>query len=339
MAAAHAAATQVAARPPSWDRDLAERLVQLSLGCVDKEFPNHWERFYPSKTPREIHPVFFGCYDWHSAVHGHWAMVRVAREFPDLPSRGRIIETLERKLEDLSGELPHFEKFPHFESPYGWGWFLRLSAEIRQSGIPGAPRWTKAMEPLEKLILGRFQAWLPKLTGPDREPMHLNTAYSLAHVLAWARITGNAEMDAFVTKHARRLFAADKNCPIDYEPGSMDFVSPCFMEAALMAEVMTGKEYARWLRAFLPRLTRKTLAPVVPTDSRDPYLGHLIGLLFSKGGNFERIAERLPLADPRRAPLLAAAKKMTATGLEKMFDSGYGGEHWLATFAIHRFTR
>ncbi len=329
------------AAAPVWGRDLAEKLVQMSLACVDKEFPNHWERFYPSKTPREIHPVFFGCYDWHSAVHGHWAMARVAREFPDLPSRSKVIDLLTKKLQAdaLKGELPHFEKFKHFESPYGWGWFLRLTAELRQSDLPGAKDWLKGLEPLEKLIIARLQAWLPTLTGPDREPMHLNTAYSLAHVLSWARTTGHTELDAFVVKHARRLFGGDKNCPIDYEPGSMDFVSPCFMEAALMADVMPPKEYGKWLQAFLPRLTKKALEPVMPSDPHDPYLGHLIGLLFSKSGNFERIAENLPTGDARREQLLQASRRMTSLGLEKMFDSGYGGEHWLATFAIHRFTR
>ncbi len=323
----------------TWNHDLAENLVQLSIRCVDKESPHSYDFFGGAVKAKAMHPVFYGCYDWHSAVHGHWAMLRSIHTFPDLPSKATIRSTLARKLkpELIAGEVQQLKKEPMFERTYGWAWLLRLAAEFKQTD-PDEKKWAEALRPLEMLIRQNFMTFLPKLVKPFRDGFHPNTAFSLIHAIDYARAKNDAEFEGVIQETAMRLYDEDRNCPIAYEPSGGDFHSPCFTEAALMARVMEKQEFQEWWKKFMPRIPAIALKPVIPKDLKDPILAHLIGLMFFKSWCMEQVAHQLPRKDKTAALLRKAAVEQADTALKLMFDAGYGGEHWLASFAIFRFT-
>lgn len=334
-----ACATVPAPQPaPKLDQSYASNAVRLSLECVDVEHPNHYDRFYSSKKPREIHPTFFGCYDWHSSVHGHWAMLRVLHQTPELKEAGAIRSALSRHLKKdlIERELGHFHKEKGFERPYGYGWFLRLVEEIDRSPLPEAKTWRESVRPLENLLVSRWMEFLPKLVRPQREGTHANTAYALAHSWDYAKRVGNERLMEAISVRARELYGNDVNCPLDYEPSAADFISPCFAEAELMARVLPRREFRSWFRNFLPAITAERLAPVIPRDTKDYQLGHMVGLLFQKASSMAVVAAAL---DGSEAELLRRASGRNAeAGWKLLFDSGYGGTHWLASFAIHYYS-
>lgn len=324
----------------TWNQGLADRLVQLSIRCVQKDSPHFYDKFETKRGPEEMHPAFFGCFDWHSAVHGHWAMLRLIRNFPHLASREKILNLLDKHLRAdlIQGEIKHFNKHSDFERPYGWGWFLRLAAEVSESQAPNAKVWAAAIAPLENLVRQRMIAFLSVLPVPFREGEHVNTAYALLHVFHYARVKGDRELENSIRSAAIRLYKNDRNCPLSYEPSAGDFISPCFVEAVVMSEVMPEKKFRSWWAGFLPKIDAKQLQPVLPLDPHDPVLGHLIGLMFFKSWAMDEVAKALPKENKTALMLRAAATQQTNTALRLMFDSGYGGEHWLASFAIFRFT-
>lgn len=332
--------TGVQAKIPVWDEALARSFVKLSLECVDKEYPNMWERY--DKQPKLQHPVFYGCYDWHSAVHGHWAMLRVLHAFPRIPEAAVITAKLDKHFqrEQIQKELAYFQKVKHFELPYGYGWYFRLIQELMASPHPKAAAWRDSLRPLETIFIERLQSYLKRINRPARSGMHDNLAYALVHTFDYARASGNKSLLRLIQAKARELYGADKNCPLDYEPSSSDFISSCLIEADLMRRVLGAEEFSAWLAAFLPDLEggSSVYTPVVPLDIKDPFLGHLLGLMFQKAASMQALAAYLPAQDSRRALLEASAKRHADQGIRLMFDSGYGGEHWLASFAIFHFS-
>lgn len=323
---------------PKLDPSYVSNAVRLSLECVDVEHPNHYDRFYSSKKPREIHPSFFGCYDWHSSVHGHWAMLRALHRAPEIKESQAIRSTLSRHLKKdlITGELAHFEKEKGFERPYGYGWFLRLVAEIEGSPLPEAKAWRESVKPLENLLVSRWIEFLPKLVRPQREGTHSNTAYALAHSWDYAKKVRNKALLTAIKLRARDLYGKDVNCPLAYEPSAADFISPCFAEAELMARILAPREFRSWFSSFLPGLSAERLAPVLPRDTKDYQLGHMVGLLFQKASSMAVVAAALEGSEA--ALLRQASEQSAAAGWKLLFDSGYGGTHWLASFAIHYFS-
>ncbi|MGZ3659068.1 MAG: DUF2891 family protein, partial [Bdellovibrionota bacterium] len=218
---------------PHLDAAFASKAVQLSLHCVDTETP-HWDEGQGHKPHAEKlrHPAFYGCFDWHSAVHGHWAMLRAADEVDGLPEKGQIIAALSRHLtaKNLRGELASISKVESSETPYGWGWGLRLGEELRTSKIPEAAHWQAAYAPFEEKLLKEMRGYLAGLSQPNRTGMHDNTAYAMVHAWDFSRTSGNEEFQSYLDQVARKLFFADHDCPLASEPGATDFISPCFVE-------------------------------------------------------------------------------------------------------------
>jgi hypothetical protein len=344
-----AASFKESAQPRLLDAELATRLVRLSLECVEREYPNKPNDVKKSDDeavpPRVLHPAFFGCFDWHSAVHGHWTMVRILRTVRGLdPEVKRSIrEALHRRItrQTIKGELTYFRAEHHklFERPYGWGWLLRLAAELHAfRDDPDARRWAEALEPLEKLLVQRTEDYLERLSVPVRAGTHHSTAFALAHMHDYAAAKGNTGFRAAIERACRRFYEADRGCPTDYEPSGEDFISPCLAEADLMRRVLPGSQYAGWLKSFLPPFTsprfKPLLRPPEVRDRHDPKIGHLIGLTFQRAWTMRGVAAALPKSDPRRLLLVRLADLHREDGLRLMFDSGYGGSHWLATFAV-----
>ena len=341
-----------AAPPPAADFDAAAagRLAKLALACVHREYPNKIAHAMTSdedvKPPRALTPAFFGCYDWHSAVHGHWLLARLARTFPDAPFVPEAREVLREDLTPpkVAAEAAYLDgpERATFERPYGLAWLLQLVAELRGWDDPEARAWAAALAPLEKASAKRLADWIPKLAYPIREGEHAQTAFAFGLILDWARSTGDPGMAALLSRRSRELYERDRACPLAYEPSGQDFLSPCIAEADLMRRVLPPARFASWLTAFLPGIPKDGGAGWLPvgvvTDPSDGKLAHLDGLNLSRAWMLEGLAAGLPAADPRIGALKAAAAAHRASGLAAVTGAHYAGGHWLGTFATYLVT-
>lgn len=322
----------------SLDPQAAERFANLALACVHKEYPNKIAHGMQSdadaKPPRELTPAFYGCYDWHSSVHGHWLLARLARLQPDAPFAAKARAALARSItpENVAREVAYLEGAGRasFERPYGLAWLLQLTGELRESNDP----LYATIKPLEDAAVERLRTWLPKLSHPVRSGEHSQTAFALGLVL-----DSGAGGDAFaqlVKARARAFYATDRNCPLAYEPSGEDFLSPCLAEADVTRRVLPPRAFAEWLTKFMPDMTLK---PAVVTDPTDPKLAHLDGLNLSRAWMLDGIASGLPPNDPRVKSLRAASKAHAGTGLASVTGKHYEGGHWLGSFATYLVTR
>ncbi len=332
------------------DPATADRFAKLALACVDREYPNKPDAVLDSpsdvKPTKDFHPAFYGCYDWHSSVHGHWMLVRLAGATPEIPSAAAIHDVLERHLsaETIAAEAAYLEKpgARTFERPYGWAWALRLAADLAESKDPAARSERDHVKPLEDAIVARFRGYLPKLTLPIRSGVHQNTAFALALALDYARATDRKDFERILQSRASFYYGQDRACPLAYEPSGEDFLSPCLAEADLMRRVLSTRDYSRWLKRFLPQLSAVKAFPLSPeavTDPTDPRLVHLDGLNLSRAWMLKGIASALPASDKRRAVLLKSAAAHETAGLSRVASGDYSGEHWLATFAVYLLTQ
>jgi hypothetical protein len=344
-------ATQGTAPPPSFDAAAAERLANLALACVHKEYPNKIAHVLNGdadvRPPRELTPAFYGCFDWHSAVHGHWLLARLARKFPDAPFAVKARAALDRSLtpDNITAEVRYLQTEGRntFERPYGLAWLLQLDAELHEWDDPQARRWAETLDPLAKAAAGRIRSWAPKLSFPIRIGEHNQTAFGFGLILDWARSAGgDRELAALLETRIRDLYLKDRDCPISYEPSGEDFLSPCLAEADLVRRLLPPDAFATWLTTFLPKIPRDGrgdwLAPGVVTDPTDGKLAHLDGLNLSRAWMLEGIAASLPAGDPRIPALRAAAAAHRESGLHAVTGEHYEGGHWLGSFATYLVT-
>lgn len=346
LAACASQPLSVAQDEPVWERPqldaaYASQAVKLSLHCVDTEEP-HYDEGQGTKNGiiRKNHPAFFGCYDWHSAVHGHWAMLRAMNQVPHLAEAQEIKAVLGRHLKPahLRAELAYQKAHPSFEKPYGWAWALRLAEEVHRSSFPEAKSWAKAIAPFEAEMEALMRAYLKEGAAPNRKGLHYNTAYALVHAWDYAVARNRGDLKGEIERYARGAYLSDSACDLANEPAPHDFISPCFVEADLMRRVLGRAEFSSWLDRFLPKIAPGHLKPVIPPNLKDPYQVHLVGLMYQKAGAMLGVAELLPEGDPRRRTLIRASREQSETAWKCMFESDYGGTHWLASFAIYYYT-
>ena len=345
--------TQTAPAPPTPQLDVhsAGRFAKLALACVQQEYPNKIAHVLNSpadiKAPHELTPAFYGCYDWHSAVHGHWLLARLARTFSDAPFAKDAMAALEADITPahIAGEVAYLNGTGRetFERPYGLAWLLQLAQELREWNSPEAARLSTTLEPLETAVAASLSRWLPKLAYPIREGEHAQTAFAFGLILDWARSTHDQAIEEVLTGKIREFHVKDRNCPISYEPSGQDFLSPCLAEADVMRRVLAPAEFASWLSGFLPEIPRTSTASWLPigvvTDKTDGKLAHLDGLNLSRAWMLEGVALGLPANDLRRRALLAAAKTHADSGLASVTGEHYEGGHWLGSFATYLLTR
>jgi hypothetical protein len=336
---------------PMFDITAAERFANLALACVHKEYPNKISHSLNSDAdvapPRKLTPAFYGCYDWHSSVHGHWLLVRLLRTFPDAAFAPSARQALLQSLtpDNIAQEAAYLRADGRatFERPYGLAWLLQLVAELRDWDDPEARELAANLRPLEEAARGRLEDWFPKLSYPVRIGEHAQTAFALGLMLDYARATGNTKFADLLVLKARQFYLGDKDCPLAYEPSGEDFLSPCLGEADLMRRVLSVNEFARWLQAFLPQISPRKegtwLEPVVSPDPSDPKLAHLDGLNLSRAWMLNGIASGLPKTDKRLPAITAAAEKHTRAGLAAVTGKHYEGGHWLGSFAVYLVTR
>jgi hypothetical protein len=333
------------------DPAAAARFAGLALKCLHDEYPNHisltMDRDADARPPHDLTPAFFGCFDWHSDVHGHWLLVRLLRLMPNAPFAAQARRELARSFtpENIAGELSYL-KHPgraSFERPYGLAWLLQLCAELREWNDPQAQQWSSVLQPLENEAATRIKSWLPKLHYPIRIGEHDQTAFSFGLIWDWAGAATDAEMRTLLQDAAQRFYMKDRNCPLSYEPSGEDFLSPCLAEADFMRRVMDAKAFATWLSAFLPgipqdahgRASSGWLKPGVVTDRSDPKLAHIDGLNLSRAWMLEGIEHGLPQGDGRIAALRAMAAQHRDAALPEVTGEHYEGGHWLGTFAVY----
>ena len=325
------------------DPNAAARFAKLALDCVRKEYPNKLAHVMESdadvRPPRSLTPAFYGCFDWHSAVHGHWLLARLLRKFPDADFAAAARAALERSLtpENLSVEAAYLsaQGRESFERPYGLAWLLQLAAELRDWSDPDASRWFAALRPLEAAVAARFRAWLQKLTFPVRSGEHSQTAFALGLCLDWARGSPDKEFAQLLKTCTLDYFSEDRACPAHWEPSGEDFLSPSLAEADAMRRVLTPETFRPWFDAFLPELP---YSPLRVSDASDGKLAHLDGLNLSRAWMMKGIATGLGEAHPRYEELLRLSESHAEAGLRAVTGDHYAGGHWLGSFAVYLTT-
>jgi Protein of unknown function (DUF2891) len=338
-----------------FDAAAAQRFAKLALACVHKEYPNKLTHSLNSDAdvapPRRLTPAFYGCYDWHSSVHGHWLLVRLARTFPDAPFTSEAVAALRESLTpaNLEQEAAYLnaEGRTNFERPYGLAWLLQLGAELRdwesEEKNPLAHELLTNLRPLEQAAAARLKTWLPKLSHPVRSGEHSQTAFAMGLLIDYARRTGDQDFLNLLLAKAREFYLADRNCPLAYEPSGEDFLSPCLAEADVVRRILPAGDFSNWLRSFLPQVPRNGadswLQPEKSPDPSDPKLAHIDGLNLSRAWMLEGIASGLPKSDARLVALEKCIAAHRSAGLAAVTGEHYEGGHWLASFAVYMVTR
>lgn len=320
------------------------------MKCIQKEYPNKLDHVNNDaadvRSPRAMHPAFYGCFDWHSTVHGHWMLVHLLRLFPNLPETRDIRRALDANLSagNIAGEVAYLNQANRasFERTYGWAWLLKLAEELHGWNDEDGKRWSQNLQPLADALAEKYLSFLPKQNYPIRTGVHPNTAFGLAFALDYARAVGNKKLESLILERSRSYYAHDVNYPASWEPGGEDFFSPALMEADLMRRVMSKTEFAAWFHRFLwgaaRNQPRQLLQPAIVTDRTDPKLVHLDGLNLSRAWCMRSIASALPRNDLARRVLARAAAAHAGAGLAHVTSGNYEGEHWLASFAVYLLT-
>jgi hypothetical protein len=325
---------------PVLNLEQANKLAQLPLNCISVEFPNKLGQTLADETelatPKELHPSFYGCFDWHSAVHGHWSLVSLLKQFPDLEQRELAIQLLQNNLskENIDQEVAYFSKNHNksFERTYGWAWLLKLAEELHTWDDPLARELESNLQPLTHTIVELYLEFLPKLNYPVRVGEHSNTAFGLSFALDYATTIGNTQLAKLIKTRAKSFYQNDINCPLTWEPSGFDFLSPCFEEAALMKCVLDKEQFKSWLKNFMPQLfqTDFKLEPGIVSDRTDGKLVHLDGLNFSRAWCLNIISKDIT----ELSHLNLIAQNHINYSLPNIFEDSYEGGHWLGSFAL-----
>ena len=319
----------------------AERLVSLPIGCINVEYPNKLGQVIGSaddlKAPKELHPAFYGCFDWHSSVHGHWSLVSLLKQFPDLKNSTEIKQKLLANIskENIEKEVEYFYGAHNksYERTYGWAWLLKLAEELHTWDDSVARKLEKNLQPLTDLIVQKYFNFLPKLNYPIRVGEHTNTAFGLTFAWDYATTVENFKLQDLIKKRARDFYLKDAHCPLSWEPSGYDFLSPCLQEAAIMKRIMSDAEFRLWFNDFLPQLKNKDFEfPVGEvSDRKDGKLVHLDGVNFSRAWAINRIVRNMP----EYKHLKNIANKHVNYSLPSIVGDSYEGGHWLGSFAIY----
>jgi len=325
---------------------IATNLARLPLHCIGNEYPNKANHTADGEAdakllPHELHPSFYGCLDWHSSVHGHWLLLRVLKKYPAIAIKDSIIQILNTSFEPnrIKAEADYFTKYKNtktFERTYGWAWILKLDEELHNSRLPQAKQWLAALQPLTQKVVQLWKAFLPKQTYPNRTGVHPNTAFGLVFALDWARTTIDTAFEYAITASAIEHYGNNTNTPAHLEPDGTDFLSPSLEIADLMSRVYDRKYFLQWFNLFYTKagLQQITTLPIV-SDRTDMQIVHLDGLALSRAWCMRSIALRLPYGHPVKKLFQQTAGNFLQKTLPNVTSGNYGGDHWLASFALY----
>ncbi|MCP4414632.1 MAG: DUF2891 domain-containing protein [Gammaproteobacteria bacterium] len=319
----------------------ANRLAQMPISCVETQYPNKLNQVlgnkHDLKEPKELHPTFYGCFDWHSPVHGHWSMVSLLKNFPDIASADKLKSLLKTNItkQNIAREVEYFygKYNKSWERTYGWAWLLKLAEELHTWDDPLARELEKNLDPLSQLLADKFIEFLPKLHYPIRVGEHPNTAFGMSFAHDYAVAVGNFQLKNIIERRAKDLYFKDENCPVSWEPSGFDFLSPCLQEMDIMRRVLNEKDFKKWLKKFLPNLdnTNYDLKVGIVNDRKDGKLVHLDGVNFSRAWCLYALGKQYPTY----RHLLKIANKHINKSLPYVVGDSYEGGHWLGSFAIY----
>lgn len=319
----------------------AERLISLPSACINVEYPNKLNQVLGGnqdlQSPKKLHPAFYGCYDWHSSVHGHWSLVSLLKQFPTITDAEKIKKRLLKNIsaQNIQREVEYFHGKHNrsWERTYGWAWLLKLAEELHTWDDPVARDLEKNLQPLTDLMVERYLEFLPKLVYPIRVGEHTNTAFGLTFAWDYANTLGKQKLKTVIEKRAKDFYVQDKNCPLSWEPSGFDFLSPCLQEAAMMKRVLSKQHFSAWLNDFLPQLKDKNFSMSVGkvSDRRDGKLVHLDGVNFSRAWALAKVIQDMP----EYAHLKHVAYQHVNYSLPSIVGDSYEGGHWLGSFAIY----
>lgn len=324
------------------DYKTMEKFAALPLHCIETEYPYKLGQVLSGdedlKSPKELHPIFYGCFDWHSSVHGHWLLAKAIRKFPNTDLSQKAIALFDKQFtpEKVAKELAYFEPKLNksFERTYGWAWVLKLEAELTLLKEDEAHGWSKNLQPLTDHIVDAYKKFLPKLVYPIRVGEHTNTAFGLSLALDYAREVGDTDFEQLIEQRSKDFYLKDAGCPLNWEPSGFDFISPCLQEAELMSKVLSKEEFNNWLKNFLPQAYTAafSLKPGRVADRTDGKLVHLDGLNFSRAWCLYQLATAVPELKNRFQKI---GDQHVRASMEQVAGSDYMGSHWLASFLIY----
>ncbi len=333
-------ADQISSPPIQLNLEQALSLAQLPLKCIGQEYPNKLSQTLNDESdlanPEKLHPAFYGCFDWHSSVHGHWMLVKLLKLYPEIEIRDQIIEALKSNItkENILQEIDYFHRIQEksYERTYGWAWLLKLAEELHTWDHPFARELETNLQPLADLIVSRYIDFLPRLKYAIRVGEHTNTAFGLTFAFDYAVATNHEELKTLISKRAREFYMNDVNCPLSWEPSGFDFLSPCLEEADLMRRVLSNEDFKTWFKNFLPSVVHPSfsLKPAEILDRTDGKLVHLDGLNFSRAWCLYGIANEFEDYEF----LKEIAKQHIEYSLSNVASDSYEGGHWLASFAL-----
>lgn len=319
----------------------ANKLIELPLHCVTTEYPNKLGQTIGGDTdlkpPRDLHPAFYGCFDWHSAVHGYWSMVTLLKEFPQLDKADEVRTILQQNLtkENIEQEVVYFQQKLNtsYERTYGWAWLLKLAEALHTWDDPMAKQLETNLQPLTNLITERYIEFLPKLVYPIRVGEHTNTAFGLTFAYDYAQTLEHIALKTAIENRAREFYTTDTNCPLHWEPSGYDFLSPCLEEIDIMRRILPETEFKSWLKDFMPQMANNDfmLEPGKVSDRTDGKLVHLDGLNFSRAWVLYGLASKYP----EFKHLENIANEHIAYSYPNLVGDSYEGGHWLGSFAIY----
>ena len=330
--------------------EIATKLAEKPLHCIAQEYPNKTAHIINNATeatltPSQLHPAFYGCFDWHSSVHGHWMLLKILKAKPDLAASSEIFKILDISFQKdkLKQEAAYFTKYEvakNFERTYGWAWLLKLDEELATWDNPKAKIWHQNMKPLTDEILRLWKDYLPKQTYPNRTGVHPNTAFAMSFALDWARATDDKIFEKELIERSKYFFLKDEKTPAYLEPDGSDFFSPSLEIADLMRRILPQQEFVKWLDKFYDKRSIENISKIpVISDINDFQTVHLVGLSFTKAWCMNGIADSLPKVHPLRSKFKTVANKFLENSLPLVFAGNYGGDHWLASFAVYALSQ
>ncbi len=320
----------------------ASHFAGLALSCLQQEYPNKLNQVLSDnrqlQEPHVLHPAFYGCFDWHSSVHGHWMLIKILKDFPKIPEAKEIRKKINENLspENIAGEVAYFKNCSKsWERMYGWSWLMKLSEELYFWKDEQGQQWSKNLQPLTDAIIQRYMQFLPIQSYPVRTGVHPNTAFGLSFAWDYAQLSGHLELKTLIEERAKDYYWSDANCPADWEPSGEDFLSACLEEANLMQRVLKKDEFEVWFNEFLPEdKLESLLEPADVSDRSDPKIVHLDGLNLSRAWCFYRIASQIKNVEKKGALIEAAALHLEET-VPNIASEHYEGSHWLASFVVY----
>ncbi len=331
---------------PKFTDEIAMKLAEKPMKCINQEYPNKTAHIInngkeATLTPSELHPSFYGCFDWHSSVHGHWMLVRLLKSKPDLNNKKEILEILNTSFqpEKIKEEAAYFTKYEistNFERTYGWAWILKLDEELMTWDDPQAEIWHQNLKPLTDEILRLWKIYLPKQTYPNRTGVHPNSAFAMAFAIDWARISKDKAFENQLVEKAKYFYLKDQKTPAYLEPDGSDFFSPSLEIADLMRRILPEKEFVKWFNRFYDKKSIANISTIpIISDINDFQTVHLVGLSFTRAWTMKGISKSLPINHPLKKEFATTSALFLNNALPLLFQGNYGGDHWLASFAVY----